>query len=99
MGSEMPDTIRHFVRAGQHPARAVPCPHCLAHAHRPCTSPSKRRVMAEPHPRRIAAWVTTIACCPFCQVEAGIPCHLDGWPLRDGGVHPARSAVAEVTAA
>lgn len=38
-----------------------------------------------------------VACCPTCQVEPGTECHLDGRPLPQGDVHPARLAEAEVT--
>lgn len=97
-GADMPDTVRHFVRANHHPARAVECPHCGAHAHRPCTTISKRRLKAEPCPSRISAWARITAVCPACQVEPGIECYgVDGVPLRDGDVHPQRQALAGVT--
>lgn len=97
-GTPPPDGIRHLVRAPHNPARAVPCPHCLAHAHAPCTTISKRRRLTEPHPGRITAWVRTVACCPACQVEPGVECwSVDGTPLRDGAVHPQRRAEAGVT--
>lgn len=98
-GADMPDEIRHLMRARQHPARAVACPHCGAHEHRPCTTVSKRRLMPEPHPGRISAWVRSIACCPTCQVEPGVPCHWAGAPLHDGAVHPRREVEAKETAA
>ncbi|GCD38008.1 hypothetical protein OEIGOIKO_05818 [Streptomyces chrestomyceticus JCM 4735] len=98
-GAPMPETIRHYLRARQHPARAVECPHCGAHPHRPCTTISGRRLLPEPHPQRVSAWVRAIACCPACQVEPGVPCHLDGRPLRNGEVHPQRAAEAAVTPA
>ena len=98
-GAPAPDGIRHLVRAAQHPARAVPCPHCGAHEHQPCTTPSKRhRLPDPPHPSRITAWVTATAVCPTCQVGPGVACHLDGWPLPGGQVHPARQQEAEETA-
>ncbi|MGY0062782.1 zinc finger domain-containing protein [Streptomyces sp. LZ34] len=95
----MPESIRHGLRAVQHPARTVPCPHCGAHEHRPCTTISGRRRMAEPHPARISAWARASAVCPVCQVEPGVPCHLDGRELRDGGVHPRREVEAREVAA
>lgn len=95
----MPDSIRHLLRARQHPARSVECPHCGAHERRPCTTPSKRRLLTEPHPQRVSAWVRETACCPACQVEPGVPCRLDGRPLRNGDVHPQRAAEARETAA
>ncbi|WP_435853693.1 zinc finger domain-containing protein [Streptomyces sparsogenes] len=95
----MPDSIRHILRAKQHPARAVECPHCGAVAHRPCRSQSRTRIMTQPHPSRISAWVRLTACCPVCQVEPGVPCHLDGRELRDGAVHPRREAEAREVAA
>jgi hypothetical protein len=93
----MPDEIRHHLRAKQHPARAVACPHCGAAAHRPCTTPSKRRVLAQPHPQRVSTWAQTAACCPECQVEPTIPCHDDGWARTT--VHARRYQEAEVAAA
>ncbi|MFI8942687.1 hypothetical protein [Streptomyces syringium] len=86
----MPDDLRHFMRAQHHPARSVECPHCRAHAHRPCTTRSGRRLLPDLHAQRISAWARTTACCPACQVEPGVECHLDGWPLHDGQVHPQR---------
>lgn len=97
--AEMPETIRHTLRAKQHPARGVDCPHCAAHAHRPCRSQSKVRTLTQPHPSRISAWVRSIACCPACQVEPGIDCHQDGRALHDGAVHPQRETEAQVVAA
>ncbi|MEU0393852.1 hypothetical protein ABZ208_13915 [Streptomyces sp. NPDC006208] len=93
----MPESVRHFVRAGQHPARSVPCPHCGAHAHRPCTVPSNGRVMNQPHPQRISDWVRQTACCPQCQVEPTTPCHDEGRPRQT--VHARRYQEAEATAA
>ncbi|HCA85480.1 MAG TPA: hypothetical protein DEQ61_08305 [Streptomyces sp.] len=95
----MPDSIRHTLRAVQHPARAVACPHCGAHEHQPCRTRTGRRIPALPHPSRIAAWVRITACCPACQVEPGIECHEQGRALRDGGVHPRREIEARETAA
>lgn len=96
-GAPMPDSIRHSLRARQHPARAVECPHCGAAAHRPCRSQSRTRLMPEPHPSRVTAWVTTVAVCPACQVPPGTPCHLDGRPLP--APHPQRENEAKETAA
>jgi hypothetical protein len=98
-GAPAPDGVRHLVRAGQHPARAVECPHCEAHEHRPCTTKSKRRRLedAPVHPGRITAWVRQTAVCPTCQVEPGVQCHEAGWPQADN--HPARIAEAEGAAA
>ena len=99
--AEMPDSVRHFLRAKQHPARAVECPFCEAREHRPCTTKSKRRQITDTpvHPARVSAWVRTTACCPVCQVEPGVPCHEAGRPLRGGDVHPRRQVEAEETAA
>ena len=98
-GTKMPDEVRILVRAPQHPARAVDCPHCGAHNRRPCTTRSGRRRLTDTpvHPQRLSAWARTTAVCPLCQVEPGIPCHLDGHALPNGDVHPARLAEAEVT--
>ncbi|MFF4403664.1 hypothetical protein [Streptomyces sp. NPDC001404] len=90
----MPEDLRHFMRAKHHPARSVDCPHCHAHEHQPCTTRSQRRRLPAPHPQRISAWARATACCPACQVEPGIECHLDGWPLHDGAVHPQRQTEA-----
>ena len=96
-GAPMPDSIRHFVRAGQHPARSVPCPHCGAAAHRPCRVPSRGRVLTEPHPQRISDWARATACCPQCQVEPTTACHDEGRPRTT--VHARRYQEAEATAA
>jgi hypothetical protein len=93
----MPDSLRHFMRAKQHPARSVVCPHCGAHAHKPCRLRTQNRLMAEPHPQRVSAWVQLSACCPECQVTPGTPCHEDGRALAI--VHDRRQLEAEVTAA
>jgi hypothetical protein len=95
----MPEEIRHFMRAGQHPARAVSCPHCEAGAHRPCRVRASGRILTEPHPARVTAWARESACCPECQVEPGIPCHNDGARLLPGVVHARRYREAEETAA
>jgi hypothetical protein len=94
--AQMPDEVRHFLRAKAHPARAVPCPHCEAHEHRPCTTRSKRRLIADVpvHPARVSAWVASVSVCPACQVELGVPCHDHGRQLRGGAVHPQREALA-----
>ncbi|WP_030024948.1 zinc finger domain-containing protein [Streptomyces monomycini] len=97
-GAPMPDVVRHALRARQHPARAVECPHCGAHPHRLCTTISGRRRLPQPHPKRIAAWARTVACCPTCQVEPGAPCHRDGRQLPGGTVHARRYAEAETVA-
>ena len=93
----MPESLRHFMRAGQHPARSVPCPHCGAAAHRPCRVPSRARVLNQPHPQRISAWAQTTACCPECQVEPTAPCHDEG--MRRETAHARRYQEAEATAA
>ncbi|WP_443742517.1 zinc finger domain-containing protein [Streptomyces noursei] len=98
-GVPLPPSIREAMRTQQHPARAVSCPHCGAHEHRPCTTPSKRRLMPQPHPQRVSAWVREMACCPECQVEPGVPCHQDGVPLRNGDTHARRNREALETAA
>lgn len=99
MNRPMPESIRHSLRAAQHPARAVECPHCGAAPHRPCQSRSKTRVMPQPHPSRVSAWARSAAVCPTCQVEPEVPCHNDGWPLHDGDVHAARESEAREVAA
>lgn len=99
MRRPMPEEIRQMVRAPQHPARAVACPRCGAHEHQPCTTPSKRRRMPEPHPSRVTAWATQTAVCPACQVPPGTPCHLGGRALHDGHVHPQRETEARRAAA
>lgn len=99
MGAEMPDTIRDLLRAPQHPARSVACPHCGAGERRPCTTVSKRRLMPEPHPSRITAWARATAVCPTCQVAPGQPCHLAGYAIHGSHVHPERLTEAKETAA
>ncbi|MBA2951630.1 zinc finger domain-containing protein [Streptomyces himalayensis] len=93
----MPDSIRHLLRAAQHPARAVDCPHCGALDRRPCTTVSGRHLLPQPHPGRISAWARATACCPQCQVEPGTPCHDEGRARTT--VHARRYQEAEATAA
>lgn len=93
----MPAELRHYMRAGQHPARAVPCPHCGTAEHKPCRIPSSKRVLPEPHPQRVSAWARATACCPECQVEPTIACHDEGRPRLT--VHARRYTEAEETAA
>ncbi|MEU8829403.1 hypothetical protein [Streptomyces sp900116325] len=95
----MPDSIRHFMRAGQHPARSLPCPWCHARPHQPCTVPSTGKRPAQVHQQRMAAWARTTACCPTCQVEPTTPCHTDGRVLVGDTVHARRYLEAEETAA
>lgn len=99
MGADMPDTVRTFLRVNHHPARSVECSHCGAHAHRPCTTRSKRRLLTDApvHPARVTSWARATAVCPTCQVEPGVQCHDQGWPQGDN--HPARQTEAEETAA
>lgn len=95
----MPESLRHFMRAGKHPARAISCPHCTARAHQPCHVPSNGRVLATPHQERIAARARTVACCPTCQVEPTVPCHTNGRELASNSVHAARYTEADRSAA
>lgn len=95
----MPEALRHFMRAGHHPARSVECPWCHAHAHQPCRIPSRATQPAALHQQRMAAWAQTTAVCTTCQVTPGTPCHLDGRALADGAVHAARYQEADRTAA
>jgi len=76
-GAPAPDGIRHVVRAPHHPARAMPCPHCGAHEHQPCTTVSRRHRKTEPCPSRITTWVTAVAACPTRRAGPGEPCHHD----------------------
>jgi hypothetical protein len=96
-GAPMPESIRHTLRAPQHPARAVECPHCGAAAHRPCRLRTTGRLLTQPHPQRVSAWAETVACCPECQVEPTTPCHDEG--RARGTVHARRYQEAEETAA
>lgn len=93
----MPESLRHFMRAAQHPARAVACPHCGAAAHRPCALRKTGRLLPDPHPQRVSAWAQMSACCPQCQVTPTVPCHEDG--RARGAVHERRYQEAEETAA
>ncbi len=93
------DAVRRIVRARQHPARTVPCDHCGAHEHQPCTTRSGRRRLPQPHPSRVADWARTTACCPTCQVEPGVECHDRGVSRPGGTVHAERYLEAEQTAA
>lgn len=93
----MPESIRRVLRAKQHPARGVECPHCGAAAHRPCVIRSRGTVMTQPHPQRVSAWAQAIACCPDCQVTPTVPCHDDGRALNT--VHARRQQEAEEVAA
>lgn len=98
-GAPMPATLRHAFRARAHPARSVPCPneHCRARPHQSCIVRVNGRVLAKPHPSRIHLWARTVACCPECQVQPGIPCHTDGTALDH--VHDRRIQEAMVTLA
>lgn len=91
----MPDELHHQLRTGQHPARAVPCPHCQARAHQPCRLRKSGRHLPEPHDVRLTAWAQQTACCPECQVEPTIPCHDDGTPRHT--VHARRYQEAQET--
>lgn len=93
----MPESIRHAMRAKQHPARSVACPHCGAHAHQPCRLRTNGRILAQPHPQRVSDWAQATACCPDCQVAPATPCHEDGRAL--GAVHARRHTEAEGVAA
>lgn len=93
----MPESLRHSLRAKQHPARSVSCPHCGAAAHRPCVLLTRNQVMTQPHPQRVSAWAQTTACCPECQVEPTTPCHEDGRVRLS--VHARRYQEAEGNAA
>lgn len=96
-GAPMPEGLRHFMRAGQHPARSVPCPHCGVGQHKPCQVPSSKRVLNQPHPQRVSDWARTTACCPECQVESAVPCHDEGRARET--VHDRRYDEAKETAA
>lgn len=93
----MPDELHHQLRAGQHPARSVPCTHCSAKAHQPCVLRKSRRLLPKPHPQRLADWARATACCPECQVEPGITCHDNG--IARTRVHARRYQEAEETCA
>jgi hypothetical protein len=93
----MPIEVRNLMRARQHPARAVDCPHCGAHDRGPCKTISGRRLLTTPHPARVSAWAEASACCPQCQVTRGVPCHEDG--RARSTVHARRYQEAEATAA
>ncbi|MFF1348468.1 hypothetical protein ACFVZJ_21235 [Streptomyces sp. NPDC058322] len=95
----MPESLRHFMRAGHHPARSLPCPWCHARAHQPCTVRSNGRQPNQVHQQRMAEWARTTACCPTCQVTPTVPCHAGGRELTDGAVHARRYLEAEETAA
>ena len=96
-GAPMPDSLRHQMRAKQHPARSVPCPHCGAHAHQPCRLRTRNQILTQPHPQRVSEWAQTVACCPDCQVAPASPCHDDGRARTT--VHNRRYQEAEETAA
>lgn len=93
----MPDALHHQLRAGQHPARSVPCPHCGVRAHQPCVLRKSGRRLPDPHPQRMTDWARITACCPECQVEPGIPCHDEGRART--AVHARRIQEAEETCA
>lgn len=96
-GAPMPESLRHFMRAQQDPARAVSCPHCGVAAHRPCQLRTRNQLLTQPHPQRRSAWAQATACCPECQVEPTTPCHDEG--RARGTVHARRYQEAEATAA
>lgn len=93
----MPPGLRHQMRAGAHPARSVPCPHCGAKIHQPCHLRKTGRTLPQPHPQRLTDWARITACCPECQVEPGIPCHDEGKARTT--VHDRRIQEAEETCA
>lgn len=92
----MPPGLRNQMRAGSHPARAVPCPHCLARPHHSCALRKSGRELPDPHPQRVTDWARATACCPTCQVTPGVACHDDGIPRTE--VHARRYQEAEETA-
>jgi hypothetical protein len=96
-GAPMPDSIRHQMRAKQHPARSVPCPHCGVAAHKPCRLRTRNQFMSEPHPQRVSKWAQITACCPECQVTPEVPCHDEG--RERATVHARRYEEAEGVAA
>lgn len=96
----MPDVLRHHMRAGAHPARSVPCPHCKARPHRSCHLRKSGRDLPAPHDVRVTDWARTTACCPECQVEPTIPCRTaDGYEMPGYAVHARRVQEAEETCA
>lgn len=92
----MPPQLRQQLRAHQHPARTIPCPHCRAATNRPCVLRKSGRQLPDPHPQRLSAWALAVACCPHCQVPPGTPCHDDGRARHT--VHARRHQEAEDTA-
>ncbi|WP_443079068.1 zinc finger domain-containing protein [Streptomyces sp. NBC_01498] len=99
IAAPMPESIRHFMRAGQHPARSTTCPWCHAGAHKPCVIRSSGTPSVNVHHSRKDAWARLTACCTTCQVAPGVPCHKDGRELDGGAVHAVRHSEAEATAA
>lgn len=94
----MPEVLRHHMRAGAHPARSVPCPHCKARPHQSCHLRKSGRELRKPHDVRVSDWARTTACCPECQVEPGITCRTpEGKPLAT--VHARRIQEAQETCA
>ncbi|GKQ39528.1 hypothetical protein [Streptomyces sp. A012304] len=91
----MPPQLRQQMRAGHHPARTVPCPHCGAAVHAPCVLRKSGRHLPKPHPQRMNTWALQTACCPECQVEPGTPCHDEGRARHT--VHARRYQEAEDT--
>ncbi|MFI5992430.1 hypothetical protein ACIBAC_11335 [Streptomyces sp. NPDC051362] len=96
-GAPMPEALRHTMRAKQHPARSVPCPHCGAAVRRPCVLRTTGRSLPQPHPQRVSDWARATACCPDCQVTPEVPCHDEGRARNT--VHARRYQEAEATAA
>lgn len=96
-GAPMPDSLRASMRAKQHPARQVPCPHCKAPAGKPCQLRTRNQLLTQPHPQRLSAWAEATACCPHCQVTPTVPCHDEG--RARSTVHARRHQEAQETAA
>lgn len=95
----MPTELRHQMRAGAHPARSVPCPHCKAKAHQSCHLRKSGRELPAPHDMRVTDWAVLTACCPACQVEPTVPCRTaDGYEMSRT-VHARRIQEAEETLA
>lgn len=90
---------RFAERSQRWPELAVACPKpdCRALSMRACTRPSGAELRDHTHHARRAAWVTSVAVCPACQVAPGTPCRdHEGRPITDL-IHPERDREAVAT--
>lgn len=98
--AELAATIPRFARRNElWPELAVACPKsdCRAPAFSRCVSPSGARLREHTHHSRRAAWATSVAVCPACQVAPGTPCRDEEGRAIPDLIHPERDREAVAT--